>query len=149
MRLMRCLLCFVTLGLPVSAVAATCNYEPEPEPPIPEITITKVACRYLARHQMVANAEYEPDVDVEGRSVVPADLPDMEDRLKLPETITAEIAPALAHWLPNQEVPYESLKLSRVNLGTISVTGGVLTFNGQPLGSSRQSDLLALCLEQQ
>lgn len=148
MRAARRFVCLILLAVPASAVAATCNYQPEPDPPIPEITITKVACQYLARHQMAANAEYEPGVDVEGRAVVAADLPDTKDRLKLPETITVEIAPALAHWLPNQEVPYESLKLSRVNLGTITMTGGVLTFNGQPLGSSRQSDLLALCLEQ-
>lgn len=149
MRVARRLVCLALLIVPATAVAATCNYIPEPDPPIPEITITKVACQYLARHQMAANADYEPGVDVEGRAVVPADLPDTGDRLKLPETITVEIAPALAHWLPNQDVPYETLKLSRINLGTVSMTGGVLTFNGQPLGSSRQDELLALCLEPQ
>ncbi len=149
MRVARRCLCLLLLTAPTSALAAMCELEPEPGPPIPEITITKVACQYLARHQMAANAEYEPGVDVEGRAVVPADLPDTEDRLQLPETITVEIAPALAHWLPNQDVPYESLKLSRINLGTVSMTGGVLTFNGQPLGSSRQDELLALCLEPQ
>lgn len=149
MRALRLALWLATLVAPAGAMAAICNYVPEPDPPIPEITITKVACQYLARHQMAANAEYEPGVDVEGRAVVAADLPDTEDRLKLPETITVEIAPALAHWLPNQDVPYETLKLSRINLGTVSMTGGVLTFNGQPLGSSRQDELLALCLEQE
>jgi len=131
------------IALPARAGNCPPAVPPAP-PPVPEVTISRSACAYLLQQAARESVDYQAGVDSEGRAVVPADLPD-ESQLKLPTTITAEIAPALAHWLPNQSTPYDTLNLSRINLGTISLTGGVLTFNGQPLGASHQDDLLALC----
>lgn len=139
--------CMVFIGVFFIASAVFAKTCPPPEikiPPIPQVTISRQACQYLAQSRMANEADYRPGIDVEGRAVAPADFAE-EPQLKLPETITIEIAPALAHWLPNQSAPYDTLELSRINLGTISMTGGVLTFNGQPLGRSHDDELLALC----
>jgi hypothetical protein len=135
-------LCLLTL---TSAQARVClPPEPQPPPPVPEVTISPQACRYLMQQNAALSAVYQPGLDSAGRAVAPADLPAVS-QLELPRSITIEIAPALAHWLPNQSTPYDTLNLSRINLGTISMTGGLLTFNGQPLGRSHDDELLALC----
>jgi hypothetical protein len=138
------LLCGLLLAAPMVQAISDCNYTPPPTPPTPEVTISKSACQFLIARAQFESADYKAGVDSEGRAVVPADLPNA-DQINLPETITIEIAPALAHWLPNQSTPYDSLNLSKINLGIISMTGGVLTFNGQPLSLSHQDELLALC----
>ncbi len=132
---------------PALACAGNCPYVPPRIPPVPEITISRQACTYLMQEELRDSADYKPGVDVEGRAVAPADLPADDNQLKLPETITVEIAPALAHWLPNQSAPYDTFELSRINLGTVSVTGGILTFNGQPMAPEHDNELLALCAQ--
>ncbi len=136
---------FLAVALP--AWAGECPYTPPPIPPVPELTISREACAFLLQHEQFLSADYQPGVDTMGRAVVPADVP-AEAQLKLPETITVEITPALAHWLPNQSTPYDTLELSRINLGTVTVTGGLLTFNGEPLGPAKDQELLKLCAQQ-
>lgn len=145
MKLRLATLMVMTAALP--ARAGQCPYTPPPIPPVPELTISREACVYLLRHEQTQSAEYQPGVDSMGRPVAPADLP-AEAQLKLPEKITVEITPALAHWLPNQSAPYDTLDLARINLGTVEVTGGLLTFNGEPLGPAKDEDLLKLCAQQ-
>ncbi|MBP7253268.1 MAG: hypothetical protein KBA75_07280 [Alphaproteobacteria bacterium] len=137
-------LAFLAVVLP--ARAGECPYTPPPIPPVPELTISREACTFLLLHEQFQSADYQPGVDTMGRSVVPADIP-AEAQLKLPETITVEITPALAHWLPNQNAPYDTLEQSRINLGTVTVTGGLLTFNGEPLGPAKDDELFKLCAQ--
>lgn len=136
---------FFAIALP--ARAGECPYTPPPIPPVPELTISREACAFLLQREQTQSADYQPGIDSMGRAVVPADIP-AEAQLKLPETITVEITPALAHWLPNQSAPYDTLELSRINLGTVTVTGGLLTFNGEPLGPAKNDELLKLCAQQ-
>jgi hypothetical protein len=139
-----------TLALGACALPAwaeQCPYTPPPTPPVPELTISREACAFLLQREQTQSADYQPAIDSMGRAVVPADIP-AEAQLKLPETITVEITPALAHWLPNQNAPYDTLALSRINLGTVTVTGGLLTFNGEPLGPARNDELLKHCAQQ-
>lgn len=135
------------LAVALPAWAGTCPYTPPPIPPVPELTISREACAFLLQREQTQSADYQPGVDSMGRPVATADIP-AEAQLKLPETITVEITPALAHWLPNQSAPYDTLELSRINLGTVAVTGGLLTFNGEPLGPAKNDELLKLCAQQ-
>jgi hypothetical protein len=139
------LIALMLCGLSPMVIAKTCPAEPELPPPTPEITISAEACQYLARHVMAEDVRYQSGYDVAGRAVTQADLPATSGRLTLPKTITVEIAPALALWLPNSRWPYDGLNLSRINLGTVALTGGLLTFNNQPLGPSHNYELLQHC----
>jgi hypothetical protein len=143
--MIRMALALITVALPVRA--GECPYTPPPTPPVPELTISREACAFLLRREQSQSADYQPGIDSMGRPVAPADLP-AEAQLKLPETITVEITPALARWLPNQSAPFDTFSLARINLGTVTVTGGLLTFNGEPLGPAKDEDLLKLCAQQ-
>lgn len=126
-----------------------CNYQPKPPPPIQEVTISRQACQYLMQHELAADVTYKAGVDVRGQAVLPADLPgDDLNGLKVPETFAIELSPALSHWLPNDRPSFDTLGLSRINLGVITMSGGVLTFNGRPLNEDGAGELAALCMRQ-
>ncbi len=111
------------------------------------VTIDRAACRFLIKHQPRADVTYQPGVDISGRAVAPADLEDRVD-LQLPETLTIDITPELTKWLPNTNPPYDRLSNSKINIGTIALSGDSITMNGQPLSPGAQENLAILCLQQ-
>lgn len=54
------------------------------------VTVTREDCSRLVRHQPVADATYQPGVDVRGRKVAPADL-DGGSPIVLPDTYSFEV----------------------------------------------------------
>ncbi|WP_448202941.1 hypothetical protein [Azospirillum sp. sgz302134] len=101
------------------------------------------ACRYLTRHRPAPDVEYTPGVDVRGRAVAPADLPGSAGSATPPERfdipITLDLARRMGIRVPGGGLP------AGTDVGTLTVQGGRLFFNGQPIGGAAEADLYAYC----
>jgi hypothetical protein len=106
-------------------------------------------CRALVQHTPDANVAYQPGVDVHGKPVAPADLPGTP-QVQLPQTITIPLTLSLVKVLNlnTSQYPYNQLGPgTEAQLGTISVTGDKVTFNGKPLTDTQQDNLAVLCMK--
>ena len=108
-----------------------------------EITITPAACDQLVNYIEPPGVEYQPGVDANGDAVVPADLGNRQP-VKPPRQIVVPITDYLASRL-NASQTNGGVIQPQALLGTVALTDGILTFNGQPLGSDVDGDLGALC----
>jgi hypothetical protein len=111
------------------------------------LSIDTAACRYLVKHQANSDVAYQEGVDVHGRAVAPADLSGGVPLAQLAETQTIDITPELTKYLPNTNAPYDRLANSKINVGTVILSGDMVTRNGQPLSSEAQENLAVLCLQ--
>lgn len=98
------------------------------------------ACQALTRHRPAPDVEYRPGVDVHGRPVVPADLPGSAgtipiDRFDIP--VSGDLARVMGLRVPGSD--------STVQVGWLTLEGGHLTFNGQPVGPSAETQLHTYC----
>ena len=89
---------------------------------------------------------YQPGVDLTGRAVAPADLEE-NVHMPMPDSLTIDITPDLTKWLPNNNPPYDRLTNSKINIGTVTLSGDTVTMNGQPLSPAAQENLAVLCLQ--
>ncbi|AWK85782.1 hypothetical protein [Azospirillum thermophilum] len=99
-------------------------------------------CRYLPRHRPAPDVEFKPGVDVNGRPVAPADLPGSAGTaapLRLDIPVTLDFARRIGLVVPPTGLP------GRTEVGRLTMDGGQLFFNGQPLGGPSESQLYALC----
>ena len=105
-------------------------------------------CQQLVRHVPDADVAYRAGVDVHGRAVVPADL-ESEQPFALPETISIPLTAQLAQFLAidMSSFPFNSLKGSDINLGTLTVQKDKVFLDGKPLTSPQQENLAVLCLK--
>lgn len=120
---------------------------PAAKPDSDSLSVDAAACRYLVKHQPNADVSYQSGVDVSGRAVAPADLSGGVQLVQLPETQTIDITPDLTKYLPNAKPPYDRLTNSKINVGTVVLSGDMITLNGQPLSSEMQENLAVLCLQ--
>ncbi|MFZ5608912.1 MAG: hypothetical protein ACOY99_04790 [Pseudomonadota bacterium] len=99
-----------------------------------------ILCRAMVRHVPEEGVVYAPGRDVEGRAVAPAEVAPpavaIPSRLAIP--VTVDLARRLGLSV-GEGVLDEAL------LGIISVTGGVATFNGQPLDPANREALGLVC----
>lgn len=100
------------------------------------LSIGAADCARLATTS-VPGAEYRPGVDVNGRPVVPADLP--ASNAGLPETFLIDIKRAGS--LP-ATLGGSDLYVGRVSIDPLS---GKVEFNGRPLPSSVETVIAAEC----
>lgn len=107
----------------------------------PTIRIDPAACRYVARHQPSADVEYKPGVDVHGKPVAPADLPDSY-AIELPKSIDIAITADIARRFG---VATNNLYRGEAQIGTVTLQGNRVLFNGKPIQSAAEADLIALC----
>lgn len=112
-----------------------------------QVRIDSAACRYLVKHQPRADVVFQGGVDIGGHAVASADLNDGVP-LQMPESVAVDITPELTKWLPNANPPYDRLANSKINIGTVTLTGDMVTMNGQPLSGVAQENLAVLCLQQ-
>ncbi|OYQ33410.1 hypothetical protein CHU95_13430 [Niveispirillum lacus] len=85
--------------------------------------------------------EYKPGVDVHGKPVAPADLPDgyaIEVPTSIDIAITADIARRFG-------IATNNLYRGEAQIGTVTVQGNQVLFNGKPMQSAAEADLIALC----
>lgn len=109
-----------------------------------DVAISRRDCQYLVNHQPAPDVTYRPGVDAHGRSVVPADL-NGGNQLQLPDTIYIPIEVNLGRRF--NIPPNSNLWKSTAEIGVVTVTGGQVSFNGQPLTPQDNSALAALCRE--
>jgi hypothetical protein len=112
-------------------------------------TIDPQLCNALTKHTPDANVAYQPGVDVNGKPVAPADLPGAP-QIQLPREIkiplTVNLAKAIN--LDTSTYPYNQLgQGTEVQLGTFSIEGDRVTFNGQTLSDEQQDNLAVLCMK--
>ena len=106
------------------------------------LAVTPDVCDRLVVHRPDDDVAYQPGVDVEGRPVAPADLPGTV-RLAMPETITI---PVTVDVIERFGLPFDPGAVEADGLiGTLTLRGDLLTFNGQPLYDVEQDYLNWLC----
>lgn len=111
-------------------------------------TVDPALCRALTRHQPAPDVAYKPGVDVKGRAVAPADLPGSAgsslstERFEIP--LTLDLARRLGVKIPTAGLPTAGLP-GNMEIGRMTLDGGRLLLNGQPLGGASEAELVALC----
>jgi hypothetical protein len=133
-------LVFAAVGFAVSALASTVTVAE------PVIIISKNDCSRLVAHQPAPGVAYTPGVDVHGRAVAPADLPD-QAQIAIPEEIAIDVTVEIQQrfGIPSNSALFKP----EARVGTVVVKpDGSATFNGQPLTSPEQQALSALCQKQ-
>jgi hypothetical protein len=105
-------------------------------------------CRALVKHVPDADVTYQPGMDVHGKPVAPADLPD-SPAFQLQQPITIPLTADLFKILnfSTTGYPFNTMRRTDINLGTLMVDGDKVLYNGQPLTSEQQDDLAVLCLK--
>lgn len=104
------------------------------------VKVSEKDCSRLVKHVASADVNYQPGVDVRGNSVAPADL-NSGSQVALPDgfsfPLTIDLSERLG--LDSSDI------LARPVLGEIKVSGGKVTFNGEPLNSDEQRELAQKC----
>ncbi len=117
------------------------------------VTVTREDCARIARHVASADVAYQPGGDVNGNAVASADLDD-EGRLDLAGgDITLNIGvPIIAFaGTVGDETKFinQGGKIGNFDatagIGAVTLSGGVVHFNGRPLSSPKARRLAAAC----
>jgi hypothetical protein len=111
--------------------------------------INPALCSALVKHTPDAGVAYQPGVDVEGKPVAPADLPGAP-QMQMPQKITIPLTVSLAKVLNlnTSQYPYNQLGAgTEAQIGTITVEGDKVSFNGKPLTDAEQDNLAVLCMK--
>ena len=112
----------------------------------PVIIISKNDCARLVTHQPSPDVTYKPGVDVNGRPVVPADLPGSA-QITVPEDIAIDLTVDVQRRFGISG--NSAMFRSEVRVGTVIVKpDGSATFEGQPLTTPEQQALSVLCQKQ-
>lgn len=106
------------------------------------LVISSADCRRLVTRHAPSPDVYRPGVDVRGRAVAPADL-DSATRIRLPERIDIDIIVALGEFLGAGTPPRTAG--AEVRVGTVTLEGEHLSFNGQALGDTAAAAIAAAC----
>ncbi len=105
-------------------------------------------CQALVKHTPSADVAYQAGVDVNGGAVVPADL-DTPNTLALPDELTIPLTADLISFLKMDAaaLPASAMQRNDIQLGTLTLRGDQVLFNGQPLSDAQQDNLAVLCLK--
>jgi hypothetical protein len=105
-------------------------------------------CQALVTHTPDADVAYQQGVDVYGKPVVPADL-DSNVSLELPQEITIPLTVDIMSFLKldTNALPASAMKRNDAQLGTLTLRGQTVFFNGQPLTNEQQDNLAVMCLK--
>ncbi len=105
------------------------------------LTISTAECRKLVRHQPSADVAYRPGVDVRGRRVAPADLGGGTN-IAVPQEIEIPITVELDK---TSGAAASGLYKPEANIGKVVYKNGRAWFNGQPLETGANADVVAAC----
>jgi hypothetical protein len=111
-------------------------------PALADVAVTRQDCDRMAEYQQPPGVEYQPGVNAHGETVVPADL-NGGYNLKLPETIVIPIELFIQE---KYGIPADSkLFVAKAQIGTVTVHGKRVYFNGQELSDAEEAALADLC----
>src|SRR3569623_89864 len=114
-------------------------------PALADIAVTRQDCDRMTEYQQPPGVEYQPGVNAHGESVVPADL-NGGTNIKPPETIVIPIEMFLQD---KYHIPANSvLWAGKAEVGTVTVHGDRVYFNGQELRDTEEAALADLCRQQ-
>jgi hypothetical protein len=122
---------FVLLLVPCVMAAKEARQKP---------VISAEECRYLTAYQPAPGVEYQPGVDVRGKPVVEADI--TPSVIQPPEKYSFALTVDVAKYIGLTE---PTGVLGEAKMGTITVEGGKVRFNGKPLEGDAEAALVALC----
>ncbi|HET8728216.1 MAG TPA: hypothetical protein VFO41_11945 [Alphaproteobacteria bacterium] len=106
------------------------------------VSITEDVCAGLISHTPAPDVEYRPEVDVQGRPVAPADLPG-SPRIIFPDAYRIPIEVDLVERLG---IPEDATGFGgTVEVGTVTLVGDRLFFNGQPLTPTDEAAIARAC----
>ena len=108
-------------------------------------------CQSLVKHTPSADVAYQPGVDVNGRPVAPADLPGSGGQIDIPRRIDSPVTLNVAKMLnlDTTQFPYNNFGTgTEALIGTFSVEGDRVTFNGKPLSDQQQDNLAVICMKE-
>ncbi|MDP6564807.1 MAG: hypothetical protein QF578_08280 [Alphaproteobacteria bacterium] len=108
------------------------------------VKVSEADCRWLTRHRPAADVAYRPGVDVRGRPVAPADLPDA-NRVELPRQISIVLAVPLGTLLKGHGRPELAASEVDVGLATVDRDSGQVYYEGQLLDGGEAARLVAAC----
>ncbi len=103
------------------------------------VKVSEKDCSRLVKHVASADVNYRPGVDVRGNSVAPANL-NSGARIGMPDDFSFPLTLDLS-----ERLGLPSDIMAEPVLGEIKVSGGKVTFNGEPLTSGEQSELAQKC----
>lgn len=105
-------------------------------------------CQQLVKHMPSADVAYQAGLDVHGGAVVPADL-DNANAFALPDEITIPLTVDLMSFLKMDAaaLPASAMGRGDIPLGTLTLRGDTVLFNGKPLSDAQQDNLAVLCLK--
>ena len=103
------------------------------------VKVSKNECRRISKHE--STADYKPGVDARGRKVKDADLPGGSP-IKLPETIAIDIGIDLDK---KYGLGSGGKYTGEGKVGTVTVKGDKVFFNGQPLDQRDQAAIAEAC----
>lgn len=111
-------------------------------------TIDTRFCQALIKHVPDADVAYQPGVDVHGKPVAPADLGSGYN-IDLPQEITIPLTVDLKSFLHLNEtgLPASAMKRTDAWIGTLTVKGDKVFYDGKPLTNEQQDNLSVLCLK--
>ena len=102
-----------------------------------QLAISREDCARLVEHRPAPDVAYEPGVDVYGREVAPADLPDSV-QVRLDDIYVFELA--------TRPLDNPDLEATDLFLGQVVVDDqGRVYFKGQPLQDESQAELSRRC----
>ena len=108
-----------------------------------QVTIDTANCQLLMRHAMAPDVTYRAGADVQGRAVVPADLPS-DSSLNLPRDIPINLEIPVSTLL-GRNSPYLTPD-AKIQVGQVLVQpDGRVLFNGQSVTDEGRNQLIAAC----
>jgi hypothetical protein len=134
-------------GLSVSSNPGPVVKKGDPALSVP--AVDPALCKALIKHVPAADVTYQPGADVHGKPVAPADVAGTP-QIQMPETLTIPLTISLAQAinLNTSQYPYNQLGAgTEANIGTLTVNGDKVLFNGQPLSDTQQDNLAVLCMK--
>jgi hypothetical protein len=111
-----------------------------------DIAVTRQDCDRMTEYRQPPGVDYQPGVNAHGEAVAPADL-NGGTNIKPPETIVIPIELFLQD---KYHIPANSvLWAGKAEIGTVTVHGDRVYFNGQELTDPETAALADLCRRQQ
>ena len=114
-------------------------------PALADVAVSAQDCDRLVKYQEPPGIEYQPGIDAHGETVVPADLGGGAN-IQLPKTI---VIPIELFIQDKYHIPANSvLWAAKAEIGTVTVEGDQVFFDGQQLTDPETAALADLCRRQ-